>query len=67
MRGGSSRSDCPMGMLSSLSFEDLPSNGVFIVGDHLHYPFPFVKGVEEVAASTNARGMAAMGGGECGG
>jgi len=56
-----------MGMLSSLSFEDLPSNGVFIVGDHLHYPFPFVKGVEEVAASTNARGMAAMGGGECGG
>jgi len=66
MRGRGSRSDCLRGMLSSLSFEDLPPSGVFIIRDHLHYLFPFVKGAE-IAASTRARGMAATGGGELGG
>jgi len=67
MGGRGSRSDCLRGMLSSLSLEDLPLSGVFIVRNYLHYPLSLVRGAEEAPASASARGMAAIGGGELGG
>jgi len=67
MRRRAGRSNCLRGMLGSLSLEGLPLSRVFIVVNYLHHPLPFVKGAEEAPASTSARGMAAMGGGELGG
>jgi len=50
------------------SFKDLPSSRVLLVIRRHHYhPFSLVKGAGAAAASASSRGMAAIGGGECGG